>query len=233
MRALALALALGAAPLNAAGFFTGPVNPAQPAAAPATAAQSASPSASVLLKGRWGIGYDQVPGASIASASSQIPGLAQANALAVRYWVTEDLAWDGLLAMDLSSQPSGSTGAAAGTDQHGYGLGTVLKLNLKRPTPWLMAQLLGRASLAQLSQSDNTGSGAGQTTTTFGVGLGAGFEAFLPVWDALSLEGSVNIGFSSSQTKVNNAQGAAQNGSSLSINGNGFSPLSLAIHLYF
>ena len=186
-----------------------------------------------MLKGRWGIGYDEVPGASAAAASNQIPGLAQANALALRYWVTEDLAWDGLLAMSLSSEPQSASVIGAGQDTHGYGVGTVLKFNLKRPTPWLMGQLLGRASLAVLDESDNGGGGSGQTTTTFGVGFGAGFEAFLPAWDSLSVEGSVNVGFSSSQTKVANSQGVAQNGSTLAINGNGFSPLSLAIHLYF
>ena len=185
------------------------------------------------LKGRWGIGYDQVLGASAASATDQIPGLAQANALAVRYWVTDDLAWDGLLALSQSSQPQSASVVGAGTDTHGYGFGTVLKLNVRRPTRWLLAQLLGRASLAVLDQSDNTGGGAGQTTTTFGVAFGAGFEAFLPVWDSLSIEGNVAIGFSSSQTKASNAQGVAQNGSDLSINGNGFSPTSLSIHLYF
>jgi hypothetical protein len=185
------------------------------------------------LKGRWGIGYDQVQGASPESATDQIPGLSQANALAVRYWVTEDLAWDGLLALSQSSQPQGASVVGAGSDTHGYGFGTVLKLNVRRPTRWLLAQLLGRASLAVLNQADNTGSGSSQTTTTFGVAFGAGFEAFLPVWDSLSIEGSVAMGFSSSQTKASNAQGVAQNGSDLSINGNGFSPTSLSIHLYF
>jgi len=197
------------------------------------AAQGATTSAGIKLQGRWGLGFDQVPGASPASATNQIPGLAQANALAVRYWVTDDLAWDGLLAMSQSSQPQSASTIGAGTDTHGYGFGTVLKWNVKRPTPWLMAQLLGRASLAVLTQTDNTGSGAGQSTTTFGVAFGAGFEAFLPIWDSLSIEGNVAAGFSSSQTKVNNAQGAAQNGSDLSINGNGFNPTTLSIHLYF
>lgn len=196
------------------------------------AAQSAAPAA-LVLKGRWGIGFDQVAGASPESATNQIPGLAQANALALRYWVNEDLAWDGLLALSLSSQPQSASTIGAGTDTHGYGFGTVLKYNLKRPTRWLMAQLLGRASLAVLNQADNTGGSAGQTTTTFGVGIGAGFEAFLPVWDALSVEGSVNLSFSSSQTKVNNALGAAQDGSTLGIDANGFTPVSLSIHLYF
>jgi hypothetical protein len=141
-----------------------------------------------------------------------------------------------LVALDLSSQPPGGAGAAgvpAGTDQRGYGVGTVLKWNVKRPTSWLLVQSLIRASLASLSQIQNNGSGAGQTTTTFGLGLGVGFEAFLPVWDSLSVEGSVGANFSSSQVKLEGSTQAAQAGSSLSIDGTGFTPVNVSVHLYF
>jgi hypothetical protein len=187
----------------------------------------------LTLAGRWGIGFDNIPGAS--AGTGLIPGLANPNAVAFRYWVNERLAWDGLLALSLSSQPPGGAGAAgvpAGTDQRGYGFGTVLKWNAKRPSPWLLAQILARASLASLSQLQNNGSGTGQTTTTFGLGVGAGFEAFLPAWDSLSVEGSVGLNFSSSQVKLEGGQ-AAQSGSSLGIDGSGFTPVNVSAHLYF
>ena len=205
MKALALALALAAcAPLHAEG---------------------------PVLAGRWGVGFDSIPGAS--TDTGLIPGFSSPNAAALRYWVSERLAWDGLLALDLSSQPVNGASATAGSDQRGYGVGTVIKFNLKRPTPWLLAQVLARASLASLQQVDNSGGSAGQTTITFGVGMGAGFEAFLPFWDSLSFEGSVGLNFSSSQTKVEGSSQAAQSGSGLSIGANGFTPVNVSIHLYF
>lgn len=212
------------------GWSTGAAA-AAPEAAPAPT-PSPTPAGPVLT-GRWGIGFDQIPGAS--AGTGLVPGLASPNAMAIRYWISERLAWDGLLALDTSSQPAsgpGAPGVPAGTDQRGYGVGTVIKFNAKRPTPWLLAQILARASLASLNQMQNDGSNNGQTTTTFGLGLAAGFEAFLPAWDSLSVEGSVGLDFSSSQTKVEGGQ-AAQSGSSFGIKGNGFTPLNVSVHLYF
>jgi hypothetical protein len=186
------------------------------------------------LTGRWGFGFDSIPGAS--AGTGLVPGLTAPNALAVRYWVTEGFCWDGLVAVNLSSQPSGgtgSTGVPAGTDQRALGVGTVMKFNLKRPTRWLLAQALGRASLASLQQVSNSSSGGGQTTSTFGLGAGLGFEAFLPFWEALSVEGNILVDFSSSQTKVENSTQAAQSGSTLAIDSGGFTPLNVGIHLYF
>lgn len=204
------------------------------AADEATAPSAVSPAAAApgpKLTGSWGIGFDSIRGAS--TNTGLITGLATPNALAVRYWVNERLAWDGLLALDLSSLPAGSGGVTAGTDQRGFGVGTVIKWNVKRPTPWLLAQLLCRASLAQLQQVSNSGGTSGQTTSTFGLGLGAGFEAFLPFWEALSVEGSVGLDFSSSQIKTDGSTQAAQSGSTVSVGANGFTPLNVALHLYF
>lgn len=198
--------------------------------APLSPTAAAAPGPGPHLEGRWGVGYDNIPGAS--ASSNIVQGLSTANAAAVRYWISDTLAWDGLLALDLNSQPAG-TGSATNTQQRGYGLGTVLKYNLRRPTPWLMGQVLARASLAQLQESSVTGFSGSQTTVTLGVGLGVGFEAFFPLWDSLSVEGNVNAAFSSAQTKVDGVDGAAQDSSSLSINGNGFTPVNVSIHLYF
>lgn len=220
--------------LASAAAFAAPAGAPAPEPEAAAPAPEPTPNPGPRLAGRWGLGFDNIPGAS--AGTGLVPGLATPNAVAIRYWVHERLSWDGLLALDISSQPAGGTGAPgvpAGTDQRGYGVGTVLKFNAKRPTPWLLAQVLARASLASLSQVQNDGSNNGQTTTTFGLGLGAGFEAFLPAWDSLSVEGSVGLNFSSSQTKTDGGTQAAQSGSSLGISGSGFNPLNVAIHLYF
>jgi hypothetical protein len=202
-------------------------------AALSPAASGSLSATAMTLTGRWGVGFDSIPGAS--AGTGLVPGLTAPNALAVRYWVAEGFCWDGLVAVNLSSQPSGgsgSTGVPAGTDQRALGVGTVMKFNLKRPTRWLLAQALGRASLASLQQVSNSGSG-GQTTSTFGLGVGLGFEAFLPFWESLSVEGNILVDFSSSQTKVEGSTQAAQSGSSLAIDAGGFTPLNVGIHLYF
>jgi hypothetical protein len=191
-------------------------------------------STALNLAGRWGIGFDSIPGAS--AGTGLVPGLTAPNALAVRYWVSEGFCWDGLVAVNMNSQPSGgagATGVPAGTDQRALGVGTVMKFNLKRPTRWLLAQAIGRASLASLQQVSNSGGGGGQTTSTFGLGAGLGFEAFLPFWEALSVEGNIMADFSSSQTKVESSTQGAQSGSSLSIDSGGFTPLNVGIHFYF
>lgn len=193
-----------------------------------------TPAPGPRLTGRWGVGFDSIPGAS--TGTGLIPGLASPNAVAVRYWINERLAWDGLLALDLSSQPSGgpgTTGVPAGTDQRGYGAGTLIKFTLKRPSPWLLAQAIGRASMASLTQLQNDGSNTGQTTTTLSVGVALGFEAFFPVWDSLSVEGSLGLNFSSSQTKPEGPGQVAQSGSSFGVNSSGFTPTSVSVHLYF
>lgn len=231
MKLFVLAL-LVSAPLSAAQFdrVMTPV-----AESPAVSAAPLSPVAKgPKLAGRWGVGFDSIPGAS--AGTGLVPGLAAPNALAVRYWINERLCWDGLVAVNLNSQPAGgagSTGVPAGTDQKAFGVGTLMKFNMKRPTPWLLAQAIGRASLASLQQVSNNGAGNGQTTSTFGLGVGVGFEAFLPFWDDLSIEGNVLANFSSSQTKLENSTQAAQSGSSLSIDSSGFTPLNVGLHLYF
>ena len=224
MKALSLAVCLTLASASAVASESTPVPTPGAAVTPA--------SAPLKLAGMWGVGFDSIPGAS--AGTGLVPGLTAPNALAVRYWVTESFSWDGLVAVNLNSQPSGgagATGVPAGSDQKAYGVGTVMKLNLKRPTRWLLAQAIGRASLASLQQASNTSTNS-QTTSTFGLGAGLGFEAFMPFWEALSVEGNILVDFSSSQTKVEGAQGA-QSGSSLSIDSGGFTPLNVGIHLYF
>lgn len=189
------------------------------------------------LTGRWGIGFDTIPGAS--TQANLISALAAPNALAVRYWVNEKLAWEGQLASAFNSQPPSSVGGASltsGTEQRAWGLGTGIKVNAK-PTPrYLLPQYIGKVSLGQASQQTQGSNGTPPdvlTTTTFTLFVGGGFEAFIPVWPDLSVEGSVGLQLSSSQTKVEGSTLAAQTGSSLGVTGAGFSPINVSVHLYF
>ena len=185
------------------------------------------------LKGSIGFGFDSVRGAS--TGTGLVPGVAQSNALALRYWINDTLSWDGLVAVNYSSTPSnsqGGAGVAAGTDQRAWGVGTQFKVNMARPSTWLLGQLLARASLAQFTQSSNTTANSSQTTNTLSLGMGLGFEAFIPVWKALSLEGSVGLNLSSTQVKVEGSS-TVQSGSTLSIDANGLTPVNVAVHYYF
>ncbi len=190
------------------------------------------------LTGRWGLGFDTIPGASV-QTNNLFTALAAPNALSLRYWVNERLAWEGLLAAAFNSQPPTSIGGStlnAGTDQRSWGLGTGIKVNAK-PTPrYILPQFIGKASMGQSSQqSQATASTPATTVTTSTVTLfvGGGFEAFIPVWPDLSVEGSVGLQLSSTQTKVDGSTQAAQTGSSLGVAGYGFSPINVAVHLYF
>ncbi len=195
---------------------------------PAPAAEGNLP-----LAGQWGVGFDTIPGAS--AGTGLLPGLAQPNAVSLRHWFNEKFALEGKLAFSATSQPTGVSGTSVTS---AWGVGTQMKYNIARPSQWLLAQFLGGASLAQLGQSSTTpgtpvSSDTGATTTTFNIMVGLGFEAFVPVWQSLSLEGSIGLNVGSVQTKSAGAAQATQSSSSIGINGNGFTPLNVAIHYYF
>jgi hypothetical protein len=139
------------------------------------------------------------------------------------------------LAGDYTSQPGGSDAAGNPVDNvtGAFGAGIKTKFNWKRPSEWVLFQVVGRASVAALSQDvSNALLGTlDQTTRTFNLFLGLGFEAFVPKWEALSVEASAGLSISSIQTKT--SDGVAQSGSSASLVGDGFSPLNLALHVYF
>ncbi len=195
--------------------------------------QQESPSDQAFpLGGLWGVGFDSIPGAS--AGSGLVPGISTANALALRYWVNDRFSMEGKLALSVTSQPAGVSGTST---TGAWGLGTQMKYNIARPTTYLLAQFLGGVSLAQLGQTSNgvnpSGDPVGQTTTTLNIMVGVGFEAFVPVWRALSLEGNVGLNISSVQAHSAGSAQATQSSSSLGINGAGFTPLNVAIHYYF
>ena len=111
----------------------------------------------------------------------------------------------------------------------GFGLGVGVKYNLTEPSHDLLAQLVAKCSYGTAAQTGGTTQLA--TTALF---VGAGFEAFVPGWDWLSLEGSAGATLNSQDLEpTNGGTGASQSTSNLSLGGNGFSPVNLSIHVYF
>lgn len=199
-------------------------------------AGSASAEEPLALTGKWGIGFDSIPGAS--AGTGFVPGFSQPNAASMRCWVNEKFSWEGDLALSAQSQP-GAPPTGGTTSTTGWGAGTLLKYNFARPSSLVLAQFIGGASFAQLATKNEGGStaapaaGQGQTTSTFSLYVGTGFEAFLPFWPALSVEGSVGFRVSTTQTKTEGQAQATASNSSLGVSGTGFSPLNVAIHYYF
>jgi hypothetical protein len=163
------------------------------------------------LEGKWGIGFDTVPGAS-SGGEPLAPGLGTANALDVRYWRTDRVGIEALLTFGVSNGSSPSSESI-------FGAGLGFKYNWKKPVDDVLVQWLGRFTFA----SDNSG---GANISTVALWAGSGFEAFIPAWRALSVEGSVGLGFVD-QNKAGTTE------TIFGLNGNGFVPVNVAVHYYF
>ena len=186
----------------------------------------------MLLKGKVGVGFDSIPGAS--AGTGIIPSISTPNALSLRYWQSDLLAWDLLLAGDYSSQPGGADAAGNPIDNttQAWGAGIKTKYNWKAPSENTFIQVVGRVSFASLSQ-DVTNAFTGridQTTQTLNIFLGLGVEAFIPWWQAISVEAVTGANVNSIRTTAANLN---QSGSGFSLVGEGFTPLNLALHFYF
>lgn len=256
LKGAALGLALGLISAAATGAEAPPPMPAgngYPAAStyPAQQRQAyayAQPTprptpAPRVLAHRWGFGLDTVPGATNNPVSGSL--VSAPNAIAVRWWATESIGLDLLAALDATSLQTGTSGASSGgstpgTAASGFGLGLGVKYNLTRPAHDLLTQIVARVSTASSTQSDPTGL-LKLNTSTLGLFLGAGFEAFVPGWDWLSLEGSAGFSMKTQTVKPESTTGAAsaatagasQTTSSMSLGGAGFSPINVAFHVYF
>lgn len=180
------------------------------------------------LAHRWGFGLDSIPGAT----SNPLGGLvAEPNAVALRWWASNRLGFDLLGALSSSSLQQGASSSATGNGGDVFGVGLAVKYNLSEPSKDLLAQLLARGSYASAQLSDN----GGQLDST-AVFVGAGFEAFVPGWEWLSLEGSAGVTLSSQDLKpsgATTATTATQSNSTISLGGSGFSPVNVSIHVYF
>lgn len=161
------------------------------------------------MAGKWGVGFDTIPGAST-GGSPMVPTFGSANALNLRYWRNDAWCLEGLLALAVSN---------SAVSESIFGVGVGAKYNFRKPVDDVLVQMLGRASFA----TDNA---ASVNISTIALWVGTGFEAFIPAWRAISVEGNVGLGFiSQSRPGVNTTV--------FGINGNGFAPVSVAIHYYF
>ncbi|HTA16420.1 MAG TPA: hypothetical protein VK786_01580 [bacterium] len=159
------------------------------------------------------------------------------NALSATYRLQPDLALDGLLLGGFSSQYLGGTSASGATVNDSisnFGIGAQARYSLLHPNQYLAFQGVGK--LSYLTQSD-THTVLGTATTTSGgqvsLFLGAGFEGFIPSWQAVSIE--VNSGFNIMLSSVS-AGGKSADQSAVFLgasNGNAFVPFNLAVHYYF
>ncbi len=115
---------------------------------------------------------------------------------------------DGLLGLQTTSNPSVTN----------FGIGVQGGYLIKQTTN-LKIRAMGRFTLG-------TYSGGGVNATTIGLGGGLSAELFLSNIPELGLESSLLLGLLSSS-------GSGQSSTTFGIMGNGFTPLTLAIHYYF
>jgi hypothetical protein len=181
---------------------------------------------------RWGFGLDSLPGVDPAGAGSSL--VAQPNAVDLRWWATDSLAVD-LMAAGTASSAAGSGPVEA----QGYGGGLGLKYNLSEPSRDLLVQVLAKGSYATAQPLSGTGGATGPNDqlATVALFLGVGFEAFVPGWDWLSVEGSAGAGATKQDLNPGAAAGAAagpvRSTTTVGLGGNGFAPVNLSIHVYF
>jgi hypothetical protein len=174
------------------------------------------------MAGKWGLGFETMSG-----------GVGAAD---VRYWLSDTLGLEGNLGLDWASQPGGtdSAGKPTNNSSSAIALGVGAKFNWKKPVEDVLIQFLGRAILANQSQTTvAAGNSTSLNTLAFGIFVGTGFEAFIPVWRSLSVEGNVGINLGITSISSNAAGSTSQSGSSFGIIGNGFAPTTVAIHYYF
>lgn len=188
-----------------------------------------------LLRHRFAVGVDSVPGITPPSAAG--PALAVPRALDLRWWAGDRLGFDLLLAGNYNTQQTGKgvlsplVSDSPGDAVYGGGLG--LRYNVSEPNHDLLAQIVLKATGAQAVESVSGLTGQ-VDATTLAAFLGAGFEAFIPGWDWLSVEGQAGVtAFSESLTPQGAGPGKAQTLSGLGLAGSGYSPLNLSVHVYF
>lgn len=162
---------------------------------------------------RWAMGFCYLPGPNGAL-----------NALSATFNPTPDLALDGLLLGGSQSNVNGGNFSGSA-----FGLGAQGRFSLLHPSPDLAFQVLGRLSYVALSNSN----GANTSSSQVGLFLGAGFEGYIPVWRAVSVE--INSGFNIGLDSYS-AGGTTVNSTAISLgtsNVNAFVPFNLAVHYHF
>jgi hypothetical protein len=177
----------------------------------------------------FGVGVDNV-GAEFSPLYSNVPG-----ALSLRYWSSERLGWDGLLALLVQTNPESldaKGGLAPATDTF-VGGGVGARFNAFRPSDFLLVQVTARVSFAQAIHSVGGPNSLMLQASSLNCWLGSGFECFLPPWPALSVEGSVGLVLARLAGGSDLAGVPSVNSSSFSDSGKGFIPAQVGIHYYF
>jgi len=186
-----------------------------------------------ILRHRWAIGIDSVPGTGPAASGS----VAVPNALSLRWWATDRLGVDLLAGGSYSSQQAGgsslSTQVASSPGTSTYAGALALRYNLSEPSRDLLVQLLFKGSGAQAQAQPAGASGASGKPGDLSGFLGVGFEAFIPGWEWLSVEGSAGVTGYSQYTPQSAGSAASQTTSGLGLAGNGTSPFNFSVHVYF
>jgi hypothetical protein len=205
-------------------------------AAPALRAEDAAAPAAepVAMKGKIGIGVGTMPGLGPTQLPIFSQVISQPDAVSLRWWVSDKVGLEALLAYNQTSAPSSGSGTAASVNYAG-GIGLGAKWNFKR-SERALGQLLVGFSVASYGQGPDS-TGATTSNNTFSLYVGPGFEVFMPFLKNLSLEGSVRLRVNTLGTKTEGGPAgsnqAAQSSTSLGFFGEGFTPLALSMHYYF
>jgi len=133
------------------------------------------------MKGYLGIGLGSLPYAG--------------TAVDIRYWMDNNLAVD-LMAGGTSNPFNGQdfNGNSVQVPDWGYGLSLGFKENLEEPVHDVFVQLIERLNYSQnYDEYEDTNEMTVTQNQIVSVYLGLGFEAFIPFWESLSIEGSVGL----------------------------------------
>jgi hypothetical protein len=169
-------------------------------------------------------------GLEFSSLLSQAPA-----ALSFRYWPSGKLGLDALGSLQVASTvvKVDLAGNTAPVQAAGIGLGLGARWNLAHPSDDLFLQSLVRASFFHATNHLGGSSPATFDASSLTLLAGMGFEAFLPWWESLSLEASVEVVLARYTTGSDLAALPSSNASSLGLAGKGFYPVQVGIHYYF
>ncbi len=176
------------------------------------------------------------------------------TSLTYRYWMNDSTALDIFLGGNYASNAGlDFSGNNTTTPNWNYSLAVGLKENWKEPVKDVFIQWIERLTFTEsyaetIYTTNDNGINYGyeeyySQSQAFNLYLGLGFEAFIPFWESLSIEGSVglntNLNFNQSNTFYNSVFDSNANSqtSTSSFNvgsgSNAFSILSGAVHFYF
>jgi len=162
----------------------------------------------------------------------------------IRYWMENNLALD-LMAGGTSNPTSGQdfNGNSIQVPDWGFGLSLGFKENLKEPVHDVFVQLIERLNYSQNYDGyEDTSEVTVSQNQNISVYLGLGFEAFIPFWESLSIEGSVGLTATDTFNEYSVFYNPNYYGTNIQTSGNVFSTglssgtfsiLSGSVHFYF